>query len=73
VSIGEDRRARIWPVPWTEVIGLLRHRTSANLTQVERERLLGEDPQNARQNYEQSESRQGRTPLPEDFFFRIPF
>jgi WD40 repeat protein len=73
ISIGEDRRAGIWPVPWSEVIGLLRERTSANLTQIERARLLGEDPKQARRAFELSELRQGRSPLPEDFFFRIPF
>lgn len=69
----ESGLIRLLPMTAQEIVRLLRERTSATLSETERRRLLGENREQARKKYETSELAQGRTPLPADWYFDVPY
>jgi WD40 repeat protein len=73
LAAGESGLVRLLPMTGEETARLLEQRTSATLSVTERRRLLGEGREQARKTYEANERAKGRTPLPPDWHFEMPF
>jgi WD40 repeat protein len=56
----QDGTARIWPIDWSLLIDYLDSATTVCLEPADRERLLGESPEEAESRYRQCEHRRGR-------------